>query len=180
MVAKVRKKKQRKTFTWKSDETRARSMAAGAANLAKYRAERQQTGTYQKHGVCSLIRNKNVPPEIAREVEEIERQLLSDLHRNPTGRELALIKSATFCLSIMHLGFSKLSNLRRFSRNKWLLPNLLSYLNALRLNLELLGGSRRTLKKLEEKFNLPPVTDADERAEADRIVQEFIEGSKRT
>ena len=62
----TRRTKQR-GFTWKSDCARARSAAAGAANLAAYRAkvagELKQSHT--THGVVTFLAKGCAPTEIA-------------------------------------------------------------------------------------------------------------------
>lgn len=140
----TRSAKKRKPFTWQSPETRARAMAAGAANLARYRAECAQRPAL-KHGVASFINSGNLPAEIERRLSEFQAGLLSDLGGEATTAQKTLIESTKICLGVCLLVSVKLSagGVSKLQGNRWVLGTLGSYLNTLRLNLQALGLERR-------------------------------------
>lgn len=170
----TRSAKKRKPYTWQSKETRARCVEAGRRNIAAYRAT-VGNATHRTHGISEALRTGNLPSDVAQKVSEFEAQLLSELGRKPNAREIALIESSKLALAILTLASNRLGSLRRFGRAKWLLSTVATFMNALRLNLEVLGG-HRTAKKIEA--NLPHVPDTDDRDEARRIVEQFIEESR--
>lgn len=175
ILNRTRQTKKRKPFTWKSRETRQRCSEAGRRNILAYRA-RVGNATHRTHGVSEFINSgTGLPPDIAQKVAAFETEILSELGRKPNARETALVESSKLALVILFLASKRISNLRRLGRAKWLLSTVATFMNSLRLNLECLGG-HRTSRKLQD--SLPQVPETDERAEARRIVEAFIQESK--
>lgn len=166
--------KKRKPYRFQSPETRRKCSEAGRRNIVAYRAT-VGNATHRTHGVCEALSTGNLPSEVARQVDEFESEILEELGRKPTARDRALILSSKLALSILILASKRLSNMRRIGRAKWLLATVVSFQNCLRLNLDALGGVRTT-RKIEAAFPRPH--DADERAEADKIVRAFIDEAR--
>ena len=138
----------KRAFKWKSPQARARSAAAGAANLAKYRARLTSSLEQPRttHGVQAFLTSGDAPAAITEKLDTFEAGLLADLGGDPTTAQRGIIESARTALGVVLLAYSYLSqgSLSKFKRNRWILSTLATYLNTLRLNLTALGLGRRT------------------------------------
>src|SRR6266404_9733599 len=135
---------QKRGFKWKSPQARARSAAAGAANLAAYRASVNEKPALS-HGVQSFLSTGNAPSQIAEKLAAFESGVLSDLGSDPSTAQRALVESTRSALGVCLLASAYLSQgpLSQLKRKRWLLQTLATYLNTMRLNLLALGLERR-------------------------------------
>lgn len=139
------KEKEKRAFKWKSEESRARAAAAGAANLAKYNA------THSTTGISSFLNSGKLPAQIQERLDDFQSGLISDLggDESVTTGQRALIQSARISLGVILLGFNYLfQEPSKLRKHRWLLASLGSYQNSLRLTLTTLGLQRRA-KQIE-------------------------------
>jgi len=143
----MNKKLKKRDFRWASDGARERSAAAGAANLAAYRAtlDGELKQSHTTHGVVTFLAKGGAPTEIAAKLDAFEAGLLSDLGSEPTAAQRALIDSTRVSLGVCFLANAYLSQdgLSKLKKNRWLLSTLATFINSTRLNLQALGLERR-------------------------------------
>lgn len=133
---------------WKSEESRARSTAAGAANLRKWLDARKADSAEQphkSHGVVAFLQGGKLSVEIANELDGIEQGLIADLGGDPTVAQKTLVTATRAALAVVLLGNAYLARdgLSKLKKNRWLLSTLATYTNSVRLNLLALGLERR-------------------------------------
>ena len=130
-----------------SPEAAARSAEAGRRNLAAYNARLGRAGRPTEHGIAALLATGKLPPDSAPAIaraDELIAKAIAELggEAKLTAKQAQILEAQRLVLLVLSLGqdyVRRMGLLGRRGRPAPVLATLISFINAARLNAEMLG-----------------------------------------